>query len=99
MVLGDNPEYLMNTVGNSMLNLMGGTSDPMVLGVVLFCCMAFIALAGRLDRGGLVFLGVIFMGIMVYFAALPNWTWWAMLVCGIVLATYGVLNMLRQGEG
>ena len=97
-VLGDDPSFLMNSVGTNLLELFGGTDYPIILGIVLFCILAYLALSYRLDRGALTLLGVIGIGLLVSTSAIPTFVWFiAIMLVGIVGA-YGVLNALRQGE-
>ena len=97
-VLGDNPQFLMDTLANSLMELTGGVDAPTTFGLIMFALLAYLALAYRLDRGALTLLGVMGIGIFVYMGGLPVTIWWAALIIIAPLAAYGVLNMLRQGD-
>ena len=102
MNLGDSPSFLMNALGSNMIEIFGGQSYPIIFGIVIFCILAYLALAYRLDRGALAFLGIFGLGIMVMedasgLMAIDPAVW----VVGILLVgavgAYGVLNSMRQG--
>ena len=95
--LGDSPDFLMNAIGFNFLETMGGQSAPIVLGLVIFTLMAYLALSYKLDRGALVFVGFLVIGHMITANALPAETWWALVIVAGSIGAYGALNMLRQG--
>lgn len=96
-VLGDSPEFLMNTIGSALTQLFGGAD---LLGPILLIILAYLALVVRLDRGGLVLLGTLGIGIMISFGtAIPESAWWIIIVVGVFMLAYGILNAMRQGEG
>lgn len=97
-VLGDAPSYLMNALGSNLLDMLGGTAYPEILGIVLFCILAYLALSYRLDRGALALLGILGIGIMVMTEAIPDGVWFVMIMLVGVVGAYGVLNALRQGD-
>jgi len=97
-VLGDSPSFLMNALGFNLLELFGGADAPGILGIVLFCVLAYLALSYRLDRGALTLLGVIGTGLMIATGALPSSVWFVMVILVGVVGGYGILNALRQGD-
>jgi len=96
-VLGDSPTYLMNALGSNMLDMMGGQDYPIILGLVMFCILAYLALSYRLDRGALAFLGLIGTGILVQTNAIDIWVFVVIVILVGVVGAFGVLNSLRQG--
>ena len=95
--LGDSPDYLMNSVGFNFLEMMGGQSAPVALGLVIFVLMAYLALTYKLDRGALIFVGFLVIGTMISSNALPAEAWWMLILIAGALGGYGALNALRQG--
>lgn len=98
MILGDSPSYIMNALGFNMLELFGGADAPGILGIVIFCVLAYLALSYRLDRGALTLLGVMGTGLMIATGALPASVWFVMVILVGVVGGYGILNALRQGD-
>jgi len=94
---GDSPDFLMNAIGTNFLEMFGGTSAPIVLGLVIFALMAYLALVYKLDRGAMIFVGFLVIGNMITFNALPAEAWWGLIIITGALAGYGALNVLRQG--
>ena len=98
-VLGDDPTYIMDMLGTNLLEVFGGTDYPIILGIVLFGILAYLALSYRLDRGALTLLGILGVGIMISIpGAIPQYVWFVMILLVGVVGAYGVLNALRQGE-
>ena len=96
--LGDDPTYLMNALGHNLLDMFGGVDAPEILGLVMFCILAYLALAYRLDRGAITLLGILGLGILVGTGAIPTSVWFVAVILVGAVGAYGVLNALRQGE-
>ena len=96
-VLGDSPTYLMNALGTNLLEMFGGTGYPIILGLVLFAILAYLALSYRLDRGALAFLSIMGVGLMVATDAIPSQVWFVIVLLVGAVGAYGILNALRQG--
>ena len=98
--LGDNPMYLLNIIDNSFHQMIGTGADSAWVQFALFAgVLAFCALYFKLDRGALVLLAILGLGVLMRVAVIPPVVWYLLMLVVAAVVAYGILTVNKQSDG
>lgn len=95
---GSDPMFFFDAVGDSISPMIGG-GDPTAIAVMTLAMLVFLVLYFKLDRGAMALLAMLYVGVGVQLRFIPDTVFWAVIFIVATIAAYGILNMMRQGEG